>query len=99
MMATGAMAAGTECIPTRAATVVKIFRMVTRCAKPAVRWLGLPFAEWAANAAEVRLLVGICSDGAAGIFDRASLLKQHEVREPITGLRVSISLEKRCHFV
>lgn len=46
-----------EGIPTRAATVSKIFRILARRAEPAVRWFRMPLAEWTTDAGELRDLV------------------------------------------
>jgi hypothetical protein len=78
MGATGTAAAGTESIPTGAAAVIKIFRVSTGRAKPAVRWLGLPFAQRAANAREIGLVFGPYAIAAARIFDREFFPKQQE---------------------
>ena len=56
MVAAGAAATCGERIPTLAAAIGKIFWMTTRPAEPAVRRFRLPFAEWAANASEIRSL-------------------------------------------
>jgi hypothetical protein len=84
MAATGTAAAGTEGIPTGAAAVVKIFRMSARRAKPAMRRLRLPFAQRAANTAEIGIVLGLCSVGAAGVFDREFFLKQQEDYKPVS---------------
>jgi len=75
MLASRTAAAGTEGIPTGAAAVVKIFRMSARRAKPAMRRLGLPFAQRAANAAEIGIVLGLGSVGTPGVFDREFFLK------------------------
>lgn len=62
MVASGTTPACAESVPTRAATVIEVFRMFARRAKPAVRWFGLPLAEWAMDATEIRklrLLLGL----------------------------------------
>ena len=75
MLASRTAAAGTEGIPTGAAAVVKIFRMSTWHAKPAMRRLGSPFAQRVANAAEIGIVLGLCNVGAARVFDREFFLK------------------------
>ena len=75
MLASRTAAAGTEGIPTGAAAVIKIFRLPTWHAKPAMRRLRSPLAQRAANAVEIGLVIGLCSVGAAAVFDREFFLK------------------------
>ena len=56
MIAARAKSAGFKCIPHRAAAAVKIFGKITVGAKPAARGIRLPFANRAANAAEIRFI-------------------------------------------
>ena len=54
MAAAGAAAARRESVPARTAAIFEEFRIVTGRAKPAVRRFRLPFAQRAADAAEIR---------------------------------------------
>jgi hypothetical protein len=56
MAAAGTKAARRKSVPRRAATVVKVFRVMAVGAVPAIRFVGLPFAKGATDTAEIGFL-------------------------------------------
>ena len=60
MAATGAAAAGFECIPPRAAAAEKVFGIFAWTTEPTARRVGLPFAFWTTNTTAFFLVVLLC---------------------------------------
>jgi hypothetical protein len=78
MAATGAATARHECVPARAAAVGEEFRISTRYAKPAMRWLRAPLAARTADPAEVGIFFGPSYRRTAHFFDLRFILQQQK---------------------
>jgi hypothetical protein len=97
MVATGTTTSRYESVPARSAACIEVFRVTAACAEPAVRWFGLPLADWTANPAKVDadcVFLGLPANEGAGL----SVVKQKQKsRRDVTDGGVDTSVQRIVH--